>query len=138
VWLPALGILVGAATALVLRHAWRLRRPVLVTDVQDQYVELPRLSSKIAWKAIDEVRGLASIESRGYREYSINLLVTEGGEQRQLRLLDRNNFDNDPTKMRDDSTPKELEELCREIAEAMGTRAEIQEERQELREGSPV
>ena len=138
VWLPALGTLAGAAIVLVLRHAWRLRKPVLVIDVPGQFVTLPRLSRKIPWEAITEVRGLAGFESRGYREYSINLLVTENGEQRQLHLLDRNNFDNDPFGMHDDSTPRELAELCREIAGAIGTRAEILEERQELREGSPV
>lgn len=138
VWLPALGTLAGAAIVLVLQHAWRLRKPVLVIDVGGLSVTLPSLSRKIPWEAITEVKGLAGFESRGYREYSIDLLVAEKGEQRQLRLVGRNNFDNDPFGMHDDSTPRELAELCREIAGVIGARAEIKEERQELREGSPV
>ena len=136
--MASLGLVIGCGLAVMFRQVWRLRKPVLDLDGQRELVHIPHCRLQMAVSAIGTVLGVVHFEARGFREYRLALLRDQEGERSEVEILRRNNFDNDPTKFRDDSTSRSLRDLAEELAHALGARAEMRESRQEMGEGSPV
>ncbi|MFC1525693.1 hypothetical protein ACFL6X_02660 [Candidatus Latescibacterota bacterium] len=127
----------GVCLALLLRHLWRFKRPVLVVDGDRQRLFVPPANELTISRGV-KVKGLVDIEARGYRQFTMMVVHDEDGKEMVIPVFNRNNFDDDPTKFRDGITSAEFAELCNEIADLMGTSAEIVERRQEIREGEGV